>query len=985
MKLSLKKYLLILLLLLPVSSFAQQFMIENLGWADGILSGAEYDILQDSQGYIWMAGSDDLTKYDGSKIIRCNFKNNWPLLEGAVYDIAFDNQNALWVASQDTCLFVCESPNLSKGFHYFPEIKKAKCILLDQNTIWCLSENKIYEIVNFKTKSVVDIPFDSEFNKRYAACILNQEIIIGSKKEGISIFDIKQRKFKSNFVNDRLIGNTIFSANTIDGKVYLGHNGFISIYNGKTTEEMFPSSNLGYIMEIFKDNNNYIWVLGYNGISILQEGKLLHHLTASNNDLYTEGFLSSFIDKEQNIWLGSNGSGMYKLINIYITRFSDRQKKVDPVYGIVQDKDDTYWFGYFGVSYFSSLRIPKNSMKQADTIQGPMSPGLNAYDPIDNSIWYVCENSVLKYSNGKQLIYDELSSFSSDQLGNIFFSQYDTSIYVTTNNGLTQIKNGQFKKIYGTDSISCATNVGTSTKHGVYICTYDGIKKIINGQLVNPPCLKKENQQNHELSVIASDKYGSIYTDIGNNTILQLVHDKTGEPTVRKYNLFEIAGLEGPYNIYIKNNYFVLRTFSKVYIIDLESIYNGAPKLIQQYGKSDGINPETPSLTGMFIDNAENLWITGNYGAYRYNFLHQKMNKVEPINHILNIKVNGEEIEGTKYVKGIDTIDGLPINLKLPYNKNEISFEYLGITYKGHERVFYKTRLIGLQDNWSAPFQDRHITYNNLSPGKYTFEFISCNNDGVWSKVPYSFSFKVRPPWYQTTWFRFLAAVFLAAIIYLLFLVRVAQIKKQKTQQENLTQAILQSQEDERKRIAQDLHDGVGQKLSMLKVKAEKENNIPMKEKVADIIEDIRFLSRNIHPHYFEKLGLTKAIEMLVEENKSLGNIYWISELENIDSCFSTQKQLVIFRIIQECMNNILKHSEAKNSKITFEKTSQHVQISLQDNGKGFNLDTTKLHSLGLSTIKERVRSLNGSLNIKTKPGQGTHTIIHIPLGKNQG
>ena len=143
-------------------------------------------------------------------------------------------------------------------------------------------------------------------------------------------------------------------------------------------------------------------------------------------------------------------------------------------------------------------------------------------------------------------------------------------------------------------------------------------------------------------------------------------------------------------------------------------------------------------------------------------------------------------------------------------------------------------------------------------------------------------------------------------------------------------------------------------------------------------------MKQGIHPQYFEKLGLTKAVETLIEENKQLGDIYWIHELENIDSYYNTKQQLIIFRTIQECMNNIIKHSKAKNAKISFEKSGDYINITIQDNGIGFNIDHAKLHSLGLSTIRERIKSLKGTVQIRSKPNGGTQTEIILPVAHNK-
>ncbi len=966
---------------------SQEFMFNNISWEQGLISGAIYDILQDEQGYLWMAGSDELAIYDGLEIKRCTKDKGWPMGSGVIYDLEKGKNNGLWVGSEDTCLFVCYNKNkITKRFVFFNEIKKAKKILFDNDNVWCFSENNLYQIRDEKIIYKTLIPANAEYNKKYAAILHNESIYIGSRDSGVIVFNTKTREFSAITNQNGLLSNTVFSVNKVGEKLLFGHENAVSVFSKGTTIGLVEGLSLGPIMQTFMDPDQNIWLLGFLGINIFDGKEIIHKISAANNHLSTNSFYFGFLDSEENIWLGGNGSGAYEIKNVYYHRFSDHNKDIDPVYGVVQDEKGTYWFGYFGVNYFSSLQYGKNGVLIRDTIPSTDSPGLNAYDPVNNTVWYVGHENVVKVEDKKTTTFTNLSQFSSSSVINVFFSAFDTSVYITSMDGVTRIKDEKITPYYYSKNNQVEHGLlvrkGTTTDNGIYLATGAGLKKISGGQIIDIPGLKEDIDGKIELKVICSDKYQSVWADIGENEILQFKTNVQGPDNYKKYNLKDLFNIEGPYNIYCKDDFFVLRSFTDVYIVELNSIYAGKPMLIDKIDQSEGLNPETAYFSELYIDHSNALWICGLYGAQRYQITKNKKNLTETINHINQIRIKDEVIDFSKFCTGYDDFDELPVNLQLPYNKNEITFEYLAVTHKGHEKVFYRTRLLGLQENWSNPFQDRHITYNNLSAGKYTFQLMSCNNDGIWNKEPYSFSFSIQPPWYQQTWFRVLMTFALAGCIYLIFLWRIRSLRKAKERQEKLTQAILESQEEERKRIARELHDGVGQELSMLKVSAEKQKNEIIEKKVNKIIEDIRLLSRNIHPHYFEKLGLTKAVEMLLEETQQHSTIYWVHELENIDGYFDTKSQLMIFRMVQECINNIIKHSEAKNAKVSFQLKPKEIRILIQDNGKGFHLDQEKLNSLGLSTIKERIKSLNGNLQIRTKPQQGTQTEITLPIQK---
>lgn len=969
--------------------FGQQFMLQNMSWEDGLASANVRDLITDQHGYVWIGGADELTRYDGIYLTRCDQTNNWPIETGSgIYDLELDKNDCLWVLSEDTCLFVCLNKNKKdKKFIFYNDIKNPIKILPNGQKLWCLSEKNIYEIDNYKLISIIALPEQVKSIPKYTGYIYQNRIYIGTEGSGILIYDISKKKYSFIGHQDGLASNTVYSIREVEGKLLFGHENSISILDHGGFKKYRDSLDLKRINHIFSDDYHQIWLVSDKGINVLYNGKVRYNLNKKNNLFSSNFFNYGFADRENNVWLAGNGSGIYQIQNQNFTRYSTFDKKITPVYGIVQDKDDRYWFGYFGKATYNTIKFLDDGHVDRDTMLAiPIEFGKNIYDQINNSIWYEGYNGVSVIKDNKITSYSNISDFGLTRIYDIFYSTYDTAVYAVGFGGVTKFKNGKMIAIpydyKETEKNQMIVLRGAGTSQGNFLATTYGIKKVVNDKIIdfNLDTKRDAIEGRADLFILAADKYQNIWTDIGNNEILRFRQGEKGKTLSTKYNLFYRFGIKGPYSIYIKNEFFVLSTISEIYIIDLESIYKGIPNIIQKLDQHKGLQPETPYFVTHYIDNHKNLWICGINGAYRYNFLNDKKNQVETINHILGIKVNEKEPNFEKNCKGYDNYDELPISLKLPYNKNEITFEYLGITYKGHEKVFYKTKLIGFHDEWSSPFQDRHITYNNLSPGKYTFQLMSCNNDGVWNKEPYSFSFTILPAWYQTWWFKLLIAFSIAGLIYLIFIWRIGRIRKGKERQEKLTQAILESQEEERKRIAQDLHDGVGQKLSILKVKVEQKQYDPVLEKVIDIIEDIRFLSRNIHPHYFEKLGLTKAIETLVEEIKQLGTIYWVHELEKVDEYFSTQQQLMIFRTVQECMNNIIKHSQAKNAKISFEKSGNCININIQDNGIGFNLDQAKLHSLGLSTIRERVKSLNGTIQIKTKPDLGTQTEIIIPI-----
>ncbi|WP_293307674.1 sensor histidine kinase [Pedobacter sp. UBA5917] len=211
----------------------------------------------------------------------------------------------------------------------------------------------------------------------------------------------------------------------------------------------------------------------------------------------------------------------------------------------------------------------------------------------------------------------------------------------------------------------------------------------------------------------------------------------------------------------------------------------------------------------------------------------------------------------------------------------------------------------------------------------------------------------------------------------------------QQKQQLEISRAMLNAEEKERNRVAQDLHDGLGGMLSGLKINLSnwaKHSEMQLHDvelqrivnQLDSSVTELRHIARNMMPQTLLKFGLEVALKDLAES--AMGNNMHIDfQALNISKNIALEEQIIIYRIVQEILTNILKHARADEVVLQCSENEKHFYITIEDNGTGFDTSTYK-KGMGIENIKNRVAYLKGSLEIDSKPGNGTNINIEIPI-----
>jgi signal transduction histidine kinase len=228
------------------------------------------------------------------------------------------------------------------------------------------------------------------------------------------------------------------------------------------------------------------------------------------------------------------------------------------------------------------------------------------------------------------------------------------------------------------------------------------------------------------------------------------------------------------------------------------------------------------------------------------------------------------------------------------------------------------------------------------------------------------------------TWF---ASILILLLLILIFYIVYINNKKQKVQLE-FTHKLIRTQENERIRISRDLHDGIGQQLVLLKNIVHQKSETELVKMIEGTLVDMRSITHALHPFVIKQFGISEALKKLLKNADDNSSVFFTIEIDNISGIFDEDTELNIYRIIQELINNLIKHSGSPSAEIVLQNRINEVQITIKDYGKGFSLkEAIQNQSLGMKTIKERCDMIGAQLSIQSAPQLGTliTLILSIP------
>ncbi len=807
MKISVKEYssVIVLFLFLFSNIQGQQNNFKNYNIDDGLPQSQIFSILQDSRGYLWIGtNGGGLSRFDGLNFVTFTKKDG--LSGNTIWCLLEDKRKNLWIATENGITFY-------NGLHFKSLTNKNG---LSGTTVTSLAEDGQHNILagtnNGGLNFIKIFSKDSFLIKSY------------NKSNGISdnsIFDIRidyygriwlatigginilkflnnkisSQWFKCPFISkDELV---LSLAEDYRHDIYFGtenDGAFKIILSGKDSGKI-SSLNQIYnfhdktIRDIFCMKNNDIWfATDKSGIEILKikNGQVEHENYTTATGLPTNQILQIFQDRENNVWLGTNGSGLCRYVGDFFAHYSVKEGlSNNQVFGIKQDVQNNYWLATYGGGLtqikFDNQKISATSFT---TKNGLLDNFLTSIDIAnDNTLWIATANKgICNFNNNKFKYYTTENGLCDNHVNCIFIDTHGY-IWCGTQGGINRFDGNNFFSITESDGlINNEVQTIIEDKFGViWFGTFGGLVKIEGRKMTDYDA--SDGLIEKRINSLAADQNGDIWIGTFGGGLYKYSRSaKKGKP------IQQIAGD----SLLSSNNIVSLlfqdkdiliagtdRGFDKIYLDQDQKIVS-----ITHYDKSNGFYGTENNLNAIYKDKTGLIWFGTIKGLTSYNPLNESSNILPPQTHIVDLNLFFEEINWENRSYNVKPWFNIPQHLTLSYNRNHLTFKFIGISLSNPSKISYSFKLEGWDKDWSPPKKITEITYSGLAPGKYTFLVKAQNEKGIWNKEPITFSFEIKPPFWKTNWFIILSLISVILIIVLYIKYREKNLIKEKTKLE---------------------------------------------------------------------------------------------------------------------------------------------------------------------------------------------------------
>lgn len=977
----------LLLLVIPAGSFSQKpdkplsgYMTDTWDHANGLPGTSIVTLLQSRDGYLWIGTANGLSRFDGVRFVTFDRKSHPQLLSNRIRTLFEDSRGRLWIGTEGGGVSILANGTLttrtsdgglpsnyvraiaedSAGNIWIGTDGEGLCILMADTT---LRYDKHNSILDDHITSLVAGSNGSMWVGTYNGLFGHQDNTWTrfARKDGIS---------SDTTTCMAAMGEELWFG-TFGGGVTVLRDGRFSIVSSKEglpgTTVMSLSANPTYGVHVTTING---------GVSRIRGGVVSSRGVAAHDR--GENATAVLVDREGDVWVGLQDGRLVRLRDATFTWFpSMNGQQPDPVRSVFQDNEGTMWAGTAG----SLRRLEGDSFVTALTGREYAINALSVGQDDRGTMWVG--------SLGRGLHQVDRNGFTRIRAVNIpaiwaLYTDESGTLWAGTNRGVVSIKGDEQRHFFHANSRLSHDDVRAICRRAdgsLWVGTSYGLNTMVGDSFVT---YTKSNSalSNDVIIALHPDANGDLWvgTQGGLNRLRDttfvsftvadgLPGDEIGQILEDDMGSFWIVGEGGLYRVGKENlNRFVEGADTALYCIS--------------FGKADGILD--PGLAATIQPSAwksrdGRLWFATNSGVPMVDPRRLRLDTIPPTLVVERIAVDQREI----HLESIPALD---------YTVTQIEIDYTAPTFIKPEKMQFKYRLRGLDDDWIDAGTRRTAYFTHVPPGEYTFEVAAVNALGVWSTHAAMLPLTVLPPFWMTWWFQSILVLLFLSVGPGIYFRRVTQLKQRHAEQLEFSKRLIASQEAERKRIAAELHDGLGQNIIIIKNRAllgkqagdDKDSVSEQLDEIAQAasatLDDMRKIAYNLRPLNLERFGLTDTIVQTVSDVSKATGVALDANIENIDKLLPPEAEIHFFRIIQEALNNMVKHAQATNGSVSVRVVDGAIHLVIIDNGRGFDpAADSHTRGFGLNDIAQRADILGGELSIDSTAGKGTSVTVIVP------
>jgi len=864
---------------------AANINIQYLDVDHGMTSSAIYSILEDKNGNIWFGTYAGVSKYDGESFVHFTEKEG--LSNNLVCSIIEDKSGNLWFGTDGGV-----SKYDGKSFVHFTE----KEGLSDNNLLAILEDRK--GNIWFGTDGGGVSKYDGEsfvhFTKKEGLINNNILSMIEDKNGNIwfgtdgGVCKYDGESFIHFTEKDGLNDNTVWSIlEDNKGNIWFGTFGGVSKYDGESFVNFTKNEGLSNntILSIKQDKNENIW-FGTNGGVSKYDGKSFVHFT-ENEGLSNNNLLAILEDKNGNIWFGTDGGGVSKYKGESFVHLTKKEGLSDHnVLSILEDKNGSIWFGTAGggVCKYNGESIIHFTEKEGLSDISVMS----ILEDRNGNLWFgTYGGGVSKYDGESFVHFTEKEGLSNNTVYSILEDKNGYIWFGTDGGGVSKYNGESF--VHFTEKEGLSNNYVFSILEdkdgnlwfgtaGGGVSKYDG-KSFIH-------LTEKEGLSDNTVYSILEDKNGNLWfgtngggvckydgksfiyftekEGLTDNTIYSILEDKNNQDV----RIWLSTGNGLNELVEIKGGIQKVKQGQK----DLEKI-NPVKYTINRFEKNDGLKGMDFYPNSALIDSRNRAWWGNEKSLTKLDM--NKFNKATylPVVSMNSLEINEQfldyrnltdSLRNTINFNDLDPFKNYPLNLKLPFYKNHLTFHFSAIDWSAPHKIQYSYLMEGLNTTWSQPSKEAKADYRNIPYGTFTFKVRAIGESGQWSKA-FGYTFTINPPWWHTWWARSLYSIFALIFIFTLISWRTAKLKQGQKKLEIMV-------------------DNATKKIKEQKNKAEKQRD-EIEEAHKEITDSINYAER-IQRSFLatdELLNKNLGEYFVFFQPKDVvsGDFYWAGELSN--------------------------------------------------------------------------------------------------------